>query len=65
MGTLRSLRKLVFGETWAIPLGVAAALLVALAGRAALPDEVWTRIGGFVLAGMVALTLGLALRLSR
>jgi hypothetical protein len=59
---LASLRSLVFGETWAIPLGVAFAVAVALAVRAALPERVWASDGGFFLAALVALTLVAALR---
>ena len=47
-GLLRSLRSLVFGETWTIPVGVGAALLIAAGLRAAL-------------AGLVTATLALAL----
>jgi hypothetical protein len=59
---LASLRSLVFGETWAIPLGVAFAVASALALRAVLPEHVWASDGGFFLAGLVALTLVAALR---
>lgn len=54
---LRPLRSLILGETWTIPLGVAAALVVAALCRSVLPEHVWNEIGGFVLAGMVAATL--------
>jgi hypothetical protein len=62
---LRSLRSLILGETWTIPLGVATTLLVAAVLRAALSDHLWDEIGGFALAGMVAATLVLALASSR
>ena len=60
---LASLRSLVFGETWAIPLGVAGAVAAAIGLRAALPDHVWASDGGFFLAALVALTLVAALRI--
>jgi hypothetical protein len=56
MGTLQTLKRLILGETWVLPVGVAvvvgaAALLVRpLAGTA------WHRLGGFVLlAGVLGL----------
>ena len=45
---LSSLRRLIFGETWTIPLGVGAALILAVLMRAALPETAW-RHGGRVL----------------
>lgn len=44
---LRSLRSLILGETWTIPLGVATTLLVAALLRAALSDHLWDEMGGF------------------
>jgi hypothetical protein len=59
---LSSLRRLIFGETWTIPLGVGAALALAALARAALPETAWRTAGGFYLAGLVvaALTVSLA-----
>jgi hypothetical protein len=62
MALLRSLRLLVLGETWAIPLGVAATLLIAAALRSGLATHVWQEEGGFVLAALVAVTLLASLR---
>jgi hypothetical protein len=56
-GLLRSLRSLILGETWTIPVGVAAAVAIAALFRSLLPDHVWDEIGGFVLAAAVAATL--------
>jgi hypothetical protein len=57
MGVLRTLRKLILGETWTLPLGVAAIVLVAaLVARPALGDA-WRTTGGFVLLVGVALVL--------
>lgn len=55
---IRTVRKLVLGETWVLPIGVAlavgiAALLSALAGDA----EWWRDLGGFVLLGLVLAAL--------
>ena len=50
-GVIAQLRKLVLGETWTLPLGVAVTLLAGLALDAAGPGW-WGRAGGFaVLAG--------------
>lgn len=62
---LRSLRSLLFGETWTIPLGVVAALAIAGLLRSALPDRLWDEGGGFVLAALVAATLAVSLWNSR
>jgi hypothetical protein len=62
---VKSLRKLVLGETWTIPAGVAGALGVAVLARAVLTDGVWTSAGGFVLAALVIATLLLSLRIGR
>ena len=55
------LRKLVLGETWTLPLGVAVTLVAALALDAAGPGW-WHRGGGFVLLGAVLATLVISLR---
>jgi len=65
MELLRSLRALLFGETWTIPAGVAVALAVALGLRAELPHDGWQRGGGFALAALVAATLAVSLWSSR
>jgi hypothetical protein len=58
MSTLAQLRKLVFGETWALPIGVGVALGVAGICRAVAGDDGWWKhAGGFILLGMVALAL--------
>jgi hypothetical protein len=51
---ISQLRKLVLGETWTLPFGVALTLLASLALDAAGPAW-WHRAGGFVvLAGALA-----------
>jgi len=57
IGLLRSLRSLIFGETWTIPLGVAAAVVISVLLRSFFSDHLWDEIGGFVLAGMIGVTL--------
>jgi thiosulfate reductase cytochrome b subunit len=58
---LRTLRKLILGETWSLPLGLAAAVVLALVLRAA-DRAAWHHAGGFVLLGavLVALVLSVA-----
>ena len=58
MSTLRTLKKLVLGETWLLPLGVA----VIVGGSALLIRPLvggeWDHVGGLIiLAGIVALLL--------
>jgi hypothetical protein len=65
IGLLRSLRSLVLGETWTIPLGVAAAVLIAVLLRSEFSDQLWDEAGGFVIAGMVAATLLVSLAIRR
>ena len=60
MALLRSLRSLILGETWTIPLGVAVAVVIAALLRSALSEHLWDELGGFALAAMVALTLVLS-----
>jgi hypothetical protein len=55
MGTLR---KLVLGETWTLPIGVALAVGVAAVLRSAAGDGGWWRdAGGFVLLAGIVLAL--------
>jgi hypothetical protein len=61
--TLTALRRLIFGETWTIPLGVGATLVLAVLVRAALPERAWQTAGGFMLA--VAIVAALAYSLTR
>jgi hypothetical protein len=65
MALLRSLRALLFGETWTIPSGVGLALLVGFGLRSVLSDGAWQRGGGFVLAALVAATLVVSVWASR
>lgn len=49
MNTLRILKKLLLGETWLLPLGIAAVIAAAaLVIRPFAPAQ-WEHLGGFVL----------------
>jgi membrane protein implicated in regulation of membrane protease activity len=58
---VKQLRKLVFGETWTLPLGVAAVVLIGYGVRALLPADTWEDGGGFVLLALVLAALLAAL----
>ena len=58
---IAQLRKLLLGETWTLPLGVAATLACGLALDAAGPGW-WDRAGGFVVLAGALLTLAGSLR---
>jgi hypothetical protein len=58
---IAQLRKLVLGETWTLPLGVALTLAIGLALDAAGPGW-WHRAGGFVLLAGALATLVVSLR---
>lgn len=63
MSVLRSARRLVLGETWTLPAGIAAAVLgAALLRIAAGPGGWWRAAGGFVLAVLLVAALGASLR---
>ena len=57
---MRALRKLVFGETVALPVGVGLLLVVALALYES-AGEWWSDAGGFVLLALVVGVLAVAL----
>jgi membrane protein YdbS with pleckstrin-like domain len=59
---MRALRKLILGETWALPLGVALTLAVGLVLEAVEGDDAWWRhAGGFLLLVLVVAALTAAL----
>jgi hypothetical protein len=59
---LSSLRRLILGETWTIPVGVAGTIGLALALRSWLPETTWKAVGGFCLATFVLVALAYSLR---
>lgn len=59
-----TLRKLILGETWTLPIGVG--LAVAVAGLLSeLGGDWWREGGGFVLLGLILLALLAAVRRPR
>ena len=56
MSALRTLRKLLFGETWLLPSGLAAVLVATVLARRLLGGG-WQDVGGFVLLAGVAAVL--------
>ena len=61
---IAQLRKLLLGETWTLPSGVALTLLAGLGLEAAGPAW-WHSAGGFVLLAGALATLAAALRRRR
>jgi len=64
MTLLRALKKLILGETWALPAGVATAVLVAALVARPIMGDAWRRGGGFVVLAGVAVVLLLSVSLS-
>ena len=59
---MSALRKLVLGETWTLPLGVAFVLVAGLVLDAAFGAERWWRdAGGFLLLAGVLVALSVSL----
>jgi hypothetical protein len=57
-----TLRKLVLGETWTLPLGIAAAVGVAVLARLVAGDDGWFgRAGGWLLFGGLVVALAVSL----
>jgi hypothetical protein len=54
---LKSVRRKILGETRAIPLGVAATILLAYLTRGVIPNSEWQTGGAFVLAAASIATL--------
>jgi hypothetical protein len=58
MSTVRALKKLLFGETWLLPVGVAVVVGFAALLVRPLAGDAWERLGGFALvAGVVCVLL--------
>jgi len=60
MSLLRTLKKMVLGETWLLPLGIAVITGACALVRSLLPDATWHDIGGFALLAGVAFVLTLS-----
>ena len=66
MTTLRALRKLLLGETWLLPLGVAAIVAFADLVLRPLAPSAWSHLGGFaLLAAVVVLLVAAVARTAR
>ena len=60
---MKTLRKLVLGETWSLPAGIAVAVLAAFGVRAvAGAGGWWEDAGGFVLLALLLVAFVTALR---
>ncbi|MEA2315882.1 MAG: hypothetical protein QOD44_71 [Solirubrobacteraceae bacterium] len=58
---MRALRKLVLGETWALPIGIAVAVAIAGVLRVvAGPGGWWEQAGGFVLLALLVAAFAVA-----
>jgi hypothetical protein len=64
MSVLRALRALILGETWTLPLGVAAVLAAGALVRHLAPHT-WHDAGGFLLLGGVLAVLAATLARAR
>lgn len=66
MITLRTLKQLILGETWLLPIGVAVVVGVAALVVRPLVAGAWDRLGGFILlAGVVGLLVVAVARSAR
>jgi RsiW-degrading membrane proteinase PrsW (M82 family) len=66
MSTLRTLKQLVLGETWLLPIGVAAVVAGSGLVLQTLLQTHWRHLGGFViLAGIVGVFLACVGRTTR
>jgi hypothetical protein len=57
VSTLRTIKKLVLGETWVLPLGLLLALLASDWLLRPLLGDAWRHAGGFVLLALVCALL--------
>jgi hypothetical protein len=58
---LRTLRKLVLGETWILPAGVAASVIAAAVAREVAGVDGWfADSGGWLLLGLLAVAFAVA-----
>jgi hypothetical protein len=59
MSTVRTLKKLLLGETWTLPVGLAVTLAAAAAWRSLAPAS-WSEFGAVALAAGVLVVLCVA-----
>ena len=64
MRIMRELRKMILGETWLLPLGVAAVVLAAALVVRPLLSRAWDHGGGFVILTGIAVVLVLSVAVS-
>ena len=57
MSTLRTLKKLLLGETWVLPIGLAITLAAGGLLLRSFGDSDWPRLGGFLLLAGVLVVL--------
>ena len=63
---MRAVRKLVLGETWVLPIGIAVAVAVAAVVReVAGPGGWWEDAGGFVLLALLVCAFAASLGIRR
>jgi hypothetical protein len=60
MNLLRTLKQLILGETWTLPVGVATVVLVAALVARPLMGDAWRHAGGFILLAGVGGVLALS-----
>jgi hypothetical protein len=66
MSTLRALKKLLFGETWLLPAGIALVVAACALLIRPLNADLWQHDGGFILlAGVVAVLVAAVSRTAR
>lgn len=63
MNLLRTLKTLILGETWLLPLGVGL-VVGACAVAGSLLDDAWQRYGGFALLCAIAILLSVSVAFS-
>jgi hypothetical protein len=62
MNFLWTLKKLILGETWLLPLGLTAVVLVVALAVKPLMHDAWEHGGGFILLAGVGAVLVLSVR---
>jgi hypothetical protein len=66
MSTLRTLKKLLLGETWLLPAGIAAVVACGALLVRPLAGGAWDRLGGFILlAGVITILVSRVARGTR